>query len=88
MRREMAEEVSVDAPCEEQCVGLINDDQTEVGRVHLGVVHVFDIERPEVRPLEADIIEAGFRPIEQIMADTSAFESWSQICLEALFGRQ
>jgi predicted NUDIX family phosphoesterase len=88
MRRELSEEVAVDAPCQEQCVGLINDDQTEVGRVHLGVVHVFDVERPAVRPLEVDIIDAGFRPIEQIMADTSAFESWSQICLEALFGKR
>ncbi len=87
MRRELSEEVGVDTPYEEHCVGLINDDQTEVGRVHLGVVHVFDVDRPAVRPMEADIIEAGFRPIEDIMADTSAFESWSQICLEALFGQ-
>lgn len=85
MRRELAEEVVIEADYTESCVGLINDDQTEVGRVHLGVVHVFDIERPAVRPLEVDIIEAGFRPIEDIMADTSRFESWSQICLEALF---
>ncbi len=88
MRRELAEEVAIDASYKEQCVGLINDDQTEVGRVHLGVVHVFDIEQPSVRPLEVDIIEAGFRPIEDVMADTSRFESWSQICLEALFGQR
>jgi predicted NUDIX family phosphoesterase len=86
MRRELAEEVAVEAPYTERCVGLINDDETEVGRVHLGVVHVLDMERPQVRPLEPDIIEAGFRPIEELLADTSRFESWSQICLQALFG--
>jgi predicted NUDIX family phosphoesterase len=86
MRRELAEEVLIDTPYAECCAGLINDDQTEVGRVHLGVVHVFDVERPAVRPLEADIIDAGFRPLEEILADTTGFESWSQICLEALFG--
>ena len=31
MRRELDEEVSIDAPYTARCVGLINDDQTEVG---------------------------------------------------------
>jgi predicted NUDIX family phosphoesterase len=85
MRRELAEEVKIETGYSQRCVGLINDDETEVGRVHLGVVHIFDVERPAVRPLEADIIEAGFRPLDEILNDTSGFESWSQICLEALF---
>jgi predicted NUDIX family phosphoesterase len=85
MQRELDEEVSIDTEYTSRCVGLINDDETEVGRVHLGVVHVFDIERPAVRPLEPDIIEAGFRPIEDVLADADALESWSQICLRALF---
>ncbi len=87
MRRELAEEVAIDTPYVEHLAGLINDDESEVGKVHLGVVHVFDVERPAVRPLEADIIEAGFRPIEAILADTSRFETWSKFCLEALFAR-
>ena len=52
MRRELDEEVVIDTPYTARCVGLINDDQTEVGRVHLGVVHLFDVERPAVRPRE------------------------------------
>ena len=52
MRRELDEEVAIDTPYTARCVGLINDDQTEVGRVHLGVVHMFDVERPAVRPRE------------------------------------
>ena len=52
-----------------QCVGMINDDQTDVGRVHLGVVHLFDVERPAVRPRETEIIECGFRPVADILAD-------------------
>ena len=52
------------------------------------MVHLFDVERPDVRPLEPDIIEAGFRPLDEILADTSGFETWSQICLEALFASQ
>jgi predicted NUDIX family phosphoesterase len=87
MRRELAEEVHIESPYTESCVGLINDDETEVGRVHLGVVHLFDLLQPAVRPREADIIESGFRPVDQLLADLSRFESWSQICLRALFGR-
>jgi predicted NUDIX family phosphoesterase len=85
MKRELAEEVFIDTPCADRCVGLINDDLTEVGRVHLGVVHVFDVERPAVRPREPDIVDGGFRPVEEILADLAEFESWSQICVEALF---
>jgi predicted NUDIX family phosphoesterase len=86
MRREMDEEVAIDAPYTAGCVGMINDDQTEVGRVHLGIVHLFDVQRPAVRPRETEIIECGFRPVEAILADMTGFETWSQICMTALFG--
>ncbi|REK09406.1 MAG: phosphoesterase [Planctomycetota bacterium] len=86
MRRELAEEVVVDTAYDERRAGLINDDETPVGQVHLGVVHIFDVAEPRVRPLEDDIAEAGFLPLDEILADTSSFESWSQICLTALFG--
>ena len=68
MRRELAEEVVIDTPYAEQVVGLINDDETPVGQVHLGVVHLCDVERPAVEPREADILEAGFRPVGEILA--------------------
>jgi len=85
MRRELEEEVIIDTPYRSQIAGLINDDQTEVGQVHLGVVHLVDVESPAVRPRESDILEAGFRPIRELLADLDRFETWSQICLRALF---
>ncbi len=88
MRREIDEEVAIETPYTARCVGLINDDQTEVGRVHLGVVHVFDVTRPAVRPREKEIIECGFRPVADILADMAGFETWSQICMKALFGEK
>ncbi len=36
----------IDTPYTDRCVGLINDDETEVGKVHLGVVHLFDVDIP------------------------------------------
>jgi predicted NUDIX family phosphoesterase len=86
MRRELDEEVRIDTPYTLRCVGLINDDETEVGRVHLGVVHLVDVERPAVHPREPDIIECGFRPVDEILADMDGFETWSTICMQALFG--
>ncbi len=47
MWREIQEEVHLEAGFTESCVGLINDDETEVGRVHLGIVHIFDLEAPK-----------------------------------------
>jgi predicted NUDIX family phosphoesterase len=85
MRRELDEEVEIDTPYRASCVGLINDDETTVGSVHLGMVYLFDVERPSVRPRESEIIECGFRPVGEILADLDGFETWSQICMKALF---
>jgi predicted NUDIX family phosphoesterase len=86
MRRELAEEVVVESPYTSKCIGLINDDRTEVGSVHLGVVYLFDLERPSMRPREEDIIDGSFRPVDAILSDLPGFETWSQICMEALYG--
>jgi predicted NUDIX family phosphoesterase len=87
MRREIAEEVHVEAGWTQTCIGLINDDQTPVGRVHLGIVHLFELDSPQVRPREASIIETGFARPEQLHQDAESFESWSRICLEHLLAR-
>ena len=67
MRRELEEEVIIDTPYKETVVGLINDDETPVGQVHLGMVHLCDVEEPNVRPREADILGARFTPVADIL---------------------
>lgn len=86
MRRELEEEVIIETDYRARCVGLINDDLTDVGKVHLGVVHVFDVAQPQVRPREPEILDAGFRPLPELRANRQGMESWSQICFDALFG--
>jgi predicted NUDIX family phosphoesterase len=86
MRRELDEEVAIGSPYTAKCVGLINDDETEVGRVHLGVVHVFDLQEPRVHSREDDLAESGFVPVSEIMNELESFETWSQICLRSLYG--
>ena len=85
MQRELDEEVSMDTAFTEHCVGLINDDETEVGKVHLGIVHIFDLELPKVLPREESIIETGFDSPEKLLQELDQFETWSQICLKGLF---
>jgi len=85
MQRELAEEVQIDTAFDEQCVGLINDDETEVGKVHLGVVHLCTVAEPRVAPNEKDILEAGFRPVAELRNELDRMETWSSIAFEALF---
>ena len=85
MQRELDEETIIETTYDNRCVGMINDDETEVGKVHLGVVHIFDVAEPNVKARETEIIEAGFDSVENILADIDSYETWSQICLKALF---
>jgi predicted NUDIX family phosphoesterase len=65
-------------------VGLINDDATPVGSVHLGIVHVLELQVPEVESREADLLECGFQSSEKLLAEREQFETWSQIALDAV----
>ncbi len=85
MRREIEEEVFLESGYRHECVGLINDDLTEVGKVHLGIVHIFDLDAPQVRPREQSIIQTGFATPTDLLRDRDQFETWSQICLDHLF---
>lgn len=85
MRRELEEEIVINTAHDQELVGLINDDETEVGRVHLGVVHLFTVESQDIAPNEEDICDTGFRLVNEMLENVEGFETWSQICLKALF---
>ena len=87
MERELDEEVSIETGYREQLIGLLNDDSNDVGKVHLGVVHVFDLDKPQVLPREESMIDAGFAPLSQLVEEIDSFETWSQICLKFLAGK-
>lgn len=86
MRREIEEEVDVETGWKESCIGLINDDETDVGKVHLGIVHVFELDNPKVQPREKSMINAGFALPSELIHQMDEFETWSQICLRYLAG--
>ena len=82
VEREVNEEVQIDTPFADRIVALLNDDTTEVGRVHLGVVHVFQLEKPEVQKREAMITNLAFLTKSQLEERRENLETWSQICLD------
>jgi predicted NUDIX family phosphoesterase len=83
MRRELMEEVAIDE-VNDAAVAVINDDSTEVGFVHFGVVHVMHVASEEIVGRRSGILAPEFIPIAEAVKDLSAYESWSRFCLEHL----
>jgi predicted NUDIX family phosphoesterase len=84
VEREVHEEIHLLSKFRNQIVALLNDDSTEVGRVHLGIVHIFNLKEPKVRKREAMITGLTFLTREELMVRRESLESWSQICVDAL----
>ena len=83
MRRELMEEVAID-DVKETVVAVINDDSTDVGYVHFGVVHVLAVANENVAGRRSGIVAPEFIPIVEAVKDASGYESWSRFCLEHL----
>lgn len=82
VKREVEEEVQLNAGYEDRVVALLNDDSTEVGMVHLGIVHHWALESPDVTRREQMITQLGFESPEELLADREGLETWSQLCLK------
>jgi predicted NUDIX family phosphoesterase len=80
--RELEEEVFLETTYAERTIGLINDDRTPVGQVHLGIVHVLDLAEPKVRHRDEALADGAFAPLEQLRPRRPEFETWSQFLLE------
>ena len=83
LRRELDEEVTIHAEGTIKRVGLINDDSNPVGQVHLGVVHVYELNRPAVTPREEGLAYPEFLRVSELPMYLEEFETWSQICIRA-----
>ena len=84
VRREVGEELRISTRFTNHPVALLNDDSNEVGQVHLGVVHIFLLETPDVQKGEAMITDLQFLNRDELRARRDAMETWSQICLDHL----
>ena len=83
MRRELMEEVSL-GEGKLPAVALINDDATDVGYVHFGVVHVLRVTDETIVAGCSGIVAPEFVAITEAFTDPAAYESWSRLCLQSL----
>jgi predicted NUDIX family phosphoesterase len=84
VEREVNEEIRIESLFEDRIVALLNDDTTEVGRVHLGIVHVFRLAEPKVQKREAMITNLSFLDRDQLLTLRDNLETWSQLCVDSL----
>jgi predicted NUDIX family phosphoesterase len=83
VQREVGEELRFEGTWEDRVAALINDDSTDVGQVHLGVVHLVTLRHATVRAREKAIRELRFLAPEELRKQRDKLESWSQIVLDA-----
>ena len=84
VEREVNEEITIDTSFNDSIVALLNDDTTEVGRVHLGIVHIFRLAEEKVRKREAMITNMTFLTKAELLARRDSLETWSQLCVDSL----
>ncbi|MDF2376193.1 MAG: hypothetical protein P1U81_08110 [Verrucomicrobiales bacterium] len=84
VEREIDEELNIEGDHTQEVLGLINDDSNEVGKVHLGVVHLFTLESAQVTAGEENIESLEFLTLEELQARHDRLETWSQICVDGL----
>jgi predicted NUDIX family phosphoesterase len=84
VEREVAEEITIDAGHTDNIVALLNDDTTEVGSVHLGVVHHWYLDSSAVTKREQMITQMEFMTPAELNDVRDSMETWSQFCLDYL----
>jgi predicted NUDIX family phosphoesterase len=77
--REWAEELIADFVPEFRLVGLLNDDTTEVGAVHLGAVYLADAASRPVAVRETDKLTGSFVRPSEVEAVADRLETWSRL---------
>lgn len=81
LQQELLEELNVDQALTPVYLGTINDEQTEVGRVHLGLAYVCDVARERVDVRETDKMVGEWRALDTLRRDEARLETWSKMLL-------
>jgi predicted NUDIX family phosphoesterase len=83
--RELEEELIIKSTRTTRIIALLNDDSNTVGKVHLGVVHIVDLETTDVTSCEDALTDLGFASLEELNGTLfDRLETWSQHCIRYL----
>ena len=80
--REWHEELVADFVPDFRLVGLLNDDTTDVGRVHLGAIYLADAAGRPIAIRETDKLTGGFASPSQVEEVADRLETWSRLAFE------
>jgi predicted NUDIX family phosphoesterase len=83
--RELEEELILHGPRTSRIIALLNDDSNPVGQVHLGVVHLVDLETTDALSREDALTDLGFSSLTDLRGPLfDRLETWSQHCITHL----
>lgn len=86
LHKELEEEVNVAGDYDLTFAGILNDDTTEVGTVHLGAVYVLEAHDTDVTVRETDKMTGRWVEAAELPALREQLETWSQIVYDELLG--
>ncbi|MGJ8632683.1 MAG: NUDIX domain-containing protein [Luteolibacter sp.] len=85
VQREIDEELEIGSDYQMRVLGLLNDDSNAVGQVHLGVVHLVELEGEDVASREDALTDLSWATVEELNGELfERLETWSQFCARAL----
>lgn len=77
--RELTEEVRFKGHFSYRLIGIVNDDRSEVGRYHLGLVYLVTCATPEIWVRETEKLTGALQPLSCVDAYLSSMETWSAL---------
>jgi predicted NUDIX family phosphoesterase len=87
-RRELEEEVGLTRipDSDLELMGFINDDDNEVGRVHIGLVFKIKVQSNDVNVMETDTLAIQWKNKHELSA-AADYETWSRLIIDALYNQ-
>jgi len=84
LRREWAEEIEADFTPDFEPLGMLNDDNNDVGAVHLGLVYAADAQGRPVAIRETEKLSGEFATLDEVAAVADKLETWSALLFDFL----
>jgi predicted NUDIX family phosphoesterase len=83
LERELNEEVRVlGARRSLELAGIISDDSTDVGKVHLGLLFILEVDSDQYSLEEPDLMTAQWADADLLRETLPVMETWSQIAFQ------
>lgn len=85
VEREIDEELNISGSHTNNIVALLNDDSNDVGKVHLGVVHMIDLENDNIAANEDAIANLTLGTLDDLRGPLyNLLETWTRYCVDTI----